>query len=48
MTPAEVVAWTAASRRAQGLPERVEDEALLARVARLVDAGEGGGGDGAT
>jgi hypothetical protein len=45
MTPAEVTAWTTASRRAQGLPERVEDQALLARIARLVDAGERGGGD---
>jgi hypothetical protein len=46
MTPAEVADWTTASRRAQGLPERVEDEELLARIARLVDAGERGGGDG--
>ena len=42
MTPPEITDWTTASRRAQGLPERVEDEALLARIARLVDAGEEG------
>lgn len=46
MTPAEVAAWTAASRRAQGLPKQVEDQELLARIARLVDAGERGVGDG--
>jgi hypothetical protein len=45
MTPAEIAAWTTASRRAQGLPDRVEDQELLARIARLVDAGERGGGD---
>lgn len=45
MTPAEVAAWTAASRRSQGLPERVQDATVLARIARLVDAGEKGGGD---
>jgi hypothetical protein len=46
MTPAEVADWTAASRRAQRLPERVEDAAVLARVATLTFAGEEGGGDG--
>jgi hypothetical protein len=45
MTAADIAAWTAASRRAQGLPEQVEDQALLARIARLVDAGERAGGD---
>jgi hypothetical protein len=45
MTPAEIAAWTTASRRAQGLPDRVEDQELLARVARLIDAGVRGGGD---
>jgi hypothetical protein len=47
MTPAEVAAWTAASRRAQRLPERIEDPAVLARIAALAfagtEAGEGGG-----
>ena len=46
MTAAEVAAWTTASRRSQGLPERVEDQALLAKIARLVDAGQKGGRDG--
>jgi hypothetical protein len=45
MTPAEVAEWTTASRRAQQLPERVEDQELLARLARLFDAGQEGGGD---
>jgi hypothetical protein len=39
MTPAEVAAWTAASRRAQRLPERIEDPTVLARVATLAFAG---------
>jgi hypothetical protein len=43
MTPAEIAAWTSASRRAQGLPDRVDDQELLARLARLFDAGERGG-----
>jgi hypothetical protein len=46
MTPADVAAWAAASRRAQQLPERIEDPAVLARVATLAFAGEEGGGDG--
>jgi hypothetical protein len=46
MTPAEVAAWTAASRRAQRLPERIEDLAVLARVATLAFAGEEGGSEG--
>jgi hypothetical protein len=45
MTPAEVAVWTTTSRRAQGLPERVENQALLAKIARLVDAGDKAGGD---
>lgn len=47
MTPAELTAWTAASRQAQQLPERIEDTVVLARVATLAFAGdqEGGGGD---
>jgi hypothetical protein len=44
MTPAEVAEWTAASRRAQGLPERIDDPAVIARVVTLAVAGEGGGG----
>ena len=46
MTRAEVAAWTATSRRAQRLPERIEDAAVLARIATLAFAGEEGGGDG--
>ena len=47
MTPAEVADWTAASRQAQRLPERIEDAAVLARVATLAFAGDQeGGGDG--
>jgi hypothetical protein len=45
MTPAEVADWTTASRRAQGLPDRIEDPTVLARVATLAFAGEEGGGD---
>jgi len=45
MTPAEVADWTAASRRTQGLPERIEDPLVLARIATLAFAGEEGGGD---
>jgi hypothetical protein len=46
MTPAEIADWTLASRHAQGLPERIEDPAVLARVAILAFAGdEEGGGD---
>jgi hypothetical protein len=44
MTPAEVADWTLASRREQQLPERIEDQAVLARVAILAFAGEDGGG----
>jgi hypothetical protein len=46
MTPAEVADWTTASRRDQRLPERIEDPAVLARIATLAFAGEEGGGDG--
>jgi hypothetical protein len=45
MTPAEVAAWTTASRRAQRLPERIKDPTVLARVATLAFAGEEGDGD---
>ena len=46
MTPAEVADWTAASRSAQRLPERIEDPAVLARVATLAFAAMVvGGGD---
>jgi hypothetical protein len=45
MTPPEIAAWTCASRCAQGLPERIEDPAVLARVATLAFAGEEGGAD---
>jgi hypothetical protein len=45
MTPAEVADWTIASRRAQGLSDRIDDPAVLARVAILAFAGEEGGGD---
>ena len=46
MTPAEVADWALASRRSQQLPERIEDPAVLARIATLAFAGEEGGGDG--
>jgi hypothetical protein len=45
MTLAEIANWTLASRRAQGLPDRIDDPAILARVAILAFAGEEGGGD---
>jgi hypothetical protein len=44
MTPAEVADWTAASRQAQQLPERIEDMVVLARVATLAFAGDQKGG----
>jgi hypothetical protein len=44
LTPAEVTAWVAASRRDQQLPERIEDPAVLARIAILAFAGEEKGG----
>ena len=40
-----VADWTFASRRAQGLPERIENPAVLTRIATLAFAGEEGGGD---
>jgi hypothetical protein len=47
MTAVEIANWTAASRRAQGLGERIEDPVALARIATLAfagaEAGEGGG-----
>jgi hypothetical protein len=46
MTPAEIADWTLASRLTQRLPERIEDPAILARIATLAFAGEEGGGDG--
>jgi hypothetical protein len=46
MTPAEIADWTLASRLTQQLPERIEDPAVLARIATLAFAGEEGGGDG--
>jgi hypothetical protein len=46
MTPTEIANWTAASRRAQGLGEWIEDPAVLARIATLAFAGEEAGGDG--
>ena len=46
MTPAEIAAWTATSRRAQRLPERIKDPAVLARIATLAFAGQEGGGSG--
>jgi len=47
MTPAEIAAWTTASRRAQGLPEQIKDPAVLARIVTLAFAGDQEvGGDG--
>ena len=46
MTPAEVADWTLASRRSQRLPERIEDPAVLARIATLAFAGEESGPEG--
>lgn len=34
-----------AERRAQGLPERIEDPSALAEVAQLISATQHGGGD---
>jgi hypothetical protein len=45
MSPTEVADWLAASRSAQGLPERIEDPAVLTRIATLAFAGSDGGGD---
>lgn len=33
MNPAELAAWVAASRAAQGLPAKITDPAVLARAA---------------
>jgi hypothetical protein len=40
-----VTDWAIASRRAQGLPDRIDDPAILARVAILAFAGEDDGGE---
>jgi hypothetical protein len=45
VTPAELAGWVERSRRDQRLPERIEDPAVLARIATLAFAGEEGGGD---
>lgn len=36
MTRAEIEAWVAQSRAAQGLPPQVEDPAVLARVVQFL------------
>ncbi len=38
--------WVAETRRAQGLPRHVEDEATLVKIARLLDLAEAEGGEG--
>jgi hypothetical protein len=35
MTPAEIAAWTAESRRAQGLEPKITDPAVLAQLVAL-------------
>ena len=40
-----VADWAIASRRAQGLPDRIDDQAILARVAILAFAGDEDGGE---
>jgi len=39
VNPAEVTAWLSASRRAQGLPDVIEDPAALDRLGRLLTSG---------
>jgi hypothetical protein len=46
MTPAEVAAWTTASRARRGLGPKITDPAILARIAVLAFTGTKGGGDG--
>jgi hypothetical protein len=36
VTPAEVAAWVAETRARQGLPPRISDPAVLAKLAALV------------
>jgi hypothetical protein len=50
MTPAEIRDWTERSRANQGLPPKIEDQAVLSRLVTLAFAGheEQGEGDGAT
>jgi hypothetical protein len=47
MTAEELAGWTARSRAAQGLPPKITDSAILARVVTLTFTGsdgiEGGG-----
>jgi hypothetical protein len=48
MTPAEVAAWTAASRARQGLGPKITDPVILHRIAILAfttTEAEGEGGD---
>lgn len=47
MTPAEIRAQVIASRRAQGLPDHVQDATLLAELAAAVVAGRVEGGEAA-
>lgn len=48
MTPAEVTAWTAATRARRGLPPKITDPVILRRIVILAFTGteaEGEGGD---
>lgn len=49
MTPAEIRAWAERSRASQGLPPKIEDPAVLAKVVTLAFSGANkrqGEGDG--
>jgi hypothetical protein len=39
----DIAAWTAKSRAACGLPPKIEDQAVIARLVVLAGIGEGGG-----
>jgi hypothetical protein len=44
MSPEEVAAWGKRSRAASGVPEQIEDEAVIARLVVLSDVGHDDGG----
>jgi hypothetical protein len=44
VTAEELAAWGKASRAASGVPEKIEDPAVIARLVVLSDLGHDGGG----
>jgi hypothetical protein len=43
MSPEELAAWGKASRAASGVPDKIEDPAVIARLVVLSDVGHDGG-----